>query len=313
MKGILDTVVYGGADYNPGFGSGRLMAAGLFSGKKLVDTSYFGKVFAPGWTFSNGRLWAVHDDRKGLTEYALTGGPLKTVKVHLLDLSQVNFLASSAQYQALIVSTATNRVALLPRWIDTNNTVPVNEGYIWELSSGKLIHKISNFYYGAQVGPALPAYEKEKAAAEQRAFLAKLEAESAAKTAAGPCGEAKAQLKVKVGSWVRQDKAAHMVQLIDYDCNTQQYKAQSRFATATALNQTTYPVNLFEVSSTITNAKYKLVNAKTCQSCSGAGTISGKRNYEKVEYGIYLKYTTSGTTAFTDLCKVCKGDGVIGY
>jgi len=60
---------------------------------------------------------------------------------------------------------------------------------------------------------------------------------------------------------------------------------------------------------TIKSLPIEAVIVHTCSKCNGAGT----RNYEKVEYGIYNKYTTRGTTTYTDLCEQCKGDGVVGY
>lgn len=308
---VSDTLLLGGSMYNGATGSGRLTAFGLMSGKKLLDTTYTMQIFAAAWSFADGRLWAVHEESKGLTEYALTGGPLKVVKVHPLDLSAVGFFASSDPYQNLVVSRAANRVLLFPRW--DNYGIPTNDGYIWELSSGKLLHRITVFYKSAAYKAPAPPFNSDVAAAKEKAYLEKLTAEAAAKAAAGPCGDAKAALKVKVGAWVREGKDGRMVQLIDYDCKGMRYTGEMRFVSGNSLKTTTYPINLFDVSSDISTPKYKVVSASTCSKCKGSGTISGTRNYEKVDYGIYNKYTTTGTIAYTDLCKQCKGDGVVGH
>lgn len=305
-----DTLLLGGSMYNAATGAGHLKAFGLMSGRKLLDIQYFGRIFAAAWTFADGRLWAL-DEGKGLTEYALTGGSPKVVKVHLLDLSAVSFFAATDPYQNLVVSRAANRVFLFPRW--DNYGIPTNEGYVWELTTGKLLHKLTNFYKGATYkGPVAP-YNRELAMAAEKAYLEKSAAEAAAKAAAGPCGDAKAALNVKVGSWVREGKSGRPVQLVDYDCKTQRYTAEGRFATSKAIQSSTFQINLFEVSSTLSNPKYQVVSVRVCAKCNGSGTISGTRNYEKVDYGIYNKYTTTGTVSYTDLCQQCKGHGVIGY
>lgn len=308
---ISDTLLLGGSMYNGATGSGRLQAFGLMSGKKLLDTTYTMQIFAAAWAFADGRLWALDRETKGLTEYALTGGPLKVVKVYPLDLSAVGFFASSDPYQNLVVSRAANRVFLFPRW--DNYGIPTNDGYIWELSSGKLLHRITTFYKAAAYKAPAPPFDRDVAAAREKAYLDKMAAEAAAKAAAGPCGDAKAALKVKVGAWVREGKDGRMVQLIDYDCKGMRYTGEMRFVSGNSLKTTTFPINLFDVSSDISTPKYKVVSASICSKCNGSGTISGTRNYEKVEYGIYNKYTTTGTIAYTDLCKQCKGDGVLGH
>jgi len=310
---LSDTLLLGGYKYAPDLGRGQFEAWGIMSGKKLVDTTYTNRTFAAAHCFADGRFWAIHENSAGLTEYALTGGPMKVVKIHPLDLSAVSFFSATANYQDLVISRAANRVALIPTWNTIDNRLPVNEGYIWELSTGKLLHIISNFYRTAVRTAPLAAYNKEKAMADEKAYFDRLASENAAKAAAGPCGDAKAKLKVKVGSWIREGKDGRMIQLTDYDCRTQRYTAAMRFAGDKSLHTTTFQVNLFEVSSDISTPKYKVVNAHTCSACNGAGTRSGTRNYEKVEYGIYNKYTTRGTTTYTDLCGQCKGDGVVGY
>lgn len=310
---LSDTLLLGGSTYAPDLGRGQFQAWGILSGKKLLDTTYTNRTFAAGHCFANGRLWAIHENTAGLTEYALTGGPLKVVKVHPLDLSAVSFYASTDNYQDLVVSKAANRVALIPAWNTIDGKLPMNEGYIWELSTGKLLHIINNFYRTAIRSTPIAAYNKEKAEAAEKAYFDKLAAEQNAKAAAGPCGDAKAKLTVKVGSWVREGKDGRMIQLTDYDCRTQRYTAVMRFAGDKSLQTTTFQVNLFEVSGNVGTPKYKVVTAHTCSKCNGAGTKSGTRNYEKVEYGIYNKYTTRGTTTYTDLCGQCKGDGVVGY
>lgn len=308
---LSDTLLLGGHMYNPATGAGRLQAFGLMSGKKLLDTTYTMQIFAAAWSFSDGRLWAVHEGSKGLTEYALTGGPLKVVKVHPLDLSSVGFFASTFTYQNLIVSRTANRVLLFPQW--DNYGIPTNDGYIWELSSGKLLHKMNSFYKSAAYKAPAPPFNRDVAAARDKAYLEQMAADAKAKAAAGPCGDAKAALKVKVGAWVREGKDGKMIRLIDYDCNGMRYTGEIRFAGDNGLKTTTFPINLFDVSSSTSTPKYKVVTAKNCSKCDGAGTMSGTRSYEKVEYGIYNKYTTTGTVTYTDLCKQCKGDGVVGY
>lgn len=308
---MSDTLLLGGSTYNAATGTGRLQAFGLMSGKKLLDTTYTMQIFAAAWTYADGRLWALREESKGLVEYALTGGPLKVVKTYPLDLSAVNFFAATDPYQNVIVSRAVNRVLLFPRW--DNYGIPTNDGYIWELSSGKLLHRITNFYKGATYKAAVPLFNREVAAEKEKAYLAQMTADAAAKAAAGPCGDAKAALKVKVGAWVREGKDGQMIQLTDYDCKVQRYSGEARFSDGKSLKMSNFPINLFEVSSDYGTTKYKVVNARTCGKCNGAGTISGTRNYEKVEYGIYNKYTTSGSYSYTDLCKACRGDGVVGY
>jgi len=311
--GMSDSLLLTGEMYNAANGRGRLQAYGLLSRKKLVDSTYFNRTFAAAHSFAYGRIWAIHENTAGLTEYALTGGPMKIVKIHPLDLSAVSFFSTTDNYQALVISKAANRVAMIPTWATINNEIPMNEGYIWELSTGKLLQRISNFYTAAKSGIPMAAFNKEKALADEKAYFDKLAAEQNAKAAAGPCGDAKAQLKIKVGSWVREGKDGRAIQLTDYDCRTQRYTGSMRFVNNKSLSTTSFQINLFEVSSDISKPKYKVVTANTCSKCNGSGTLSGKRNYEKVEYGIYNKYTTSGTTSFTDLCGQCKGDGVVTY
>jgi hypothetical protein len=304
-----DSLLLGGSMYNAATGSGHLKAFGFLSGRKLLDTNYTMRIFAAAWCFADGRLWAI-DEGKGLTEYALTGGPLKIARVHPLDLSPVSFFAVTDPYQNMVVSKAANRVMLFPRW--DNYGIPTNDGYVWELSSGKLLHKISNFYKGATYKAAVAPFNIAVAAAQEKAYWERTAAEAKAKAAAGPCGDAKAALKVTVGSWVREGKDGRLIQLLDYDCKLQRYTAEGRFVMGNAIKSSTFTINLFEVSSNMGNPKYRVVTASTCSKCNGSGTISGKRNYEKVDYGIYNKYTTTGTVSYTDLCGQCKGDGVVG-
>lgn len=309
MHQLDDTLLLGGTGYNAGTGTGQLQAVGLMSGKKLLDTTYTMRIFAAAWEYEGGRLWAIHEGGKGITEYALTGGPLKVVKVHPLDLSAVTFYASSDPYQKLVVSRAANRVLLFPRW--DNYGIPTNDGYIWELSTGKLLHKISNFYKEATYKAAAPPFNRDAAIAQAKAYEQQVAAEAAAKAAAGPCGDAKAALRVKVGAHVRQGRDGQIYQLTDYDCKAFRYSAR---AVQGGGNGYTASIPVWEVSPTDgTTPKYSTISTRSCDKCNGSGRITGTRNYEKVDKGIYNKYTTTGTVNYNEACKACNGSGVVGY
>jgi hypothetical protein len=170
-------------------GAGRITAYGFRSGQKLIDTQFNSKLFAAAWTYSKGRLWAIHEGSGGITEYALTGAQPEALALHKLEMELVPYFASTAAHQSLVVSPEANRVMLLPNW-NNNLAMPCNEAFIWELSSGKLLHVITNFFNYRRAN-AVAAANLEKALAAQHAGLATKDADSSPSKTNLPSGEEK--------------------------------------------------------------------------------------------------------------------------
>ncbi len=271
--------------------STRLIWHSTKSGAVVLDTTFTGK---SSWraTQVQNTTYYVFETPGSVTAFNLQSGKLKAGKIYPLIMDGTEISPLQGYY--LAVSIKASRVALMPARRASGTG---NDGYIWDLASGRLLHKIVDFFKPGATEPAPLEVVKSMPKAD-------------------PCQPAIDKLTIKPFTFVESiNEKGRIYEIKGYDCATEKYKVEYNLAMQSGIQRLKTEFALFNMNN------YRSISAETCNVCKGSGSNYNTVGYNTTEVDNYnarapgAKVITrkSGTIDRVELCKKCLGQGVVKY